>query len=87
MNNVTHEYTADAVIHDLNQVIDPVKAKFLPHFFKTGKGEYGEGDKFIGVTVPQQRLIANKYLNLRIPEIRKLLHQPVHECRLTALLI
>ena len=46
---------------DLESMINPEKAAFFPHFFKTGKGQYGEGDEFIGVTVPNQRIIAKKY--------------------------
>jgi 3-methyladenine DNA glycosylase AlkD len=75
------------VIKDLNSYVDKSKAEFLPRFFKTGKGEYGEGDIFIGVVVPNQRLVAKKYKDLPLPEIQKLLESPIHEQRLTALLI
>ena len=63
------------------------KAKLLARFFKTGKGEYGEGDTFWGITVPEQRVVAKEFVALSLPEIKKLLQSPVHECRLTALLI
>lgn len=56
-------------------------------FFKTGKGQYGEGDKFIGVTVPEQRKIAKQFKELSIEEAEKLLQSPIHEHRLTALFI
>jgi 3-methyladenine DNA glycosylase AlkD len=72
---------------DLAKLVDKNKAVFLPRFFKTGPGEYGEGDKFIGVVVPAQRLVAKKYGELPLPDIEKLLHDEIHECRLTALLI
>jgi 3-methyladenine DNA glycosylase AlkD len=79
--------SAADVIDDLNSLADPVKAGFFPRFFKTGIGQYGQGDQFIGVTVPKARIIAHKYLNLSYSEIEKLIQNPIHECRLTALLI
>jgi 3-methyladenine DNA glycosylase AlkD len=79
--------TANNVIVDLNTHVDKQKAEFLPRFFKTGKGEYGEGDIFIGIVVPNQRIVAKKYKDLPLSEIQKLLSNKVHEYRLTALLI
>jgi 3-methyladenine DNA glycosylase AlkD len=78
---------AEDVIRALNTYIDRKKTEFLPKYFKTGKGEYGEGDIFIGVVVPNQRLVAKKYLELPLPQIQKLLSSNIHEHRLTALLI
>lgn len=72
---------------DLKKLADPQKAKFLPRFFKTGPGEYGEGDKFIGVTVPNTRIIAKRYGNLSFSDLKLLLTSPIHEERLCALLI
>lgn len=66
---------------------DPKKAQSLARFFKTGKGEYGEGDVFWGLTVPEQRRIAKKHSSLSLSEVEKLLHSKVHEHRLTALLL
>jgi hypothetical protein len=79
------------------------KAMLLARFFKTGRGQYAEGDKFLGVTVPVQRAIVKKYQGLTLwnpkgrpkaystgpslPEIKKFLYSPYHECRLTGLLI
>ncbi len=63
------------------------KAAFLPKFFKAGPGQYAEGDRFFCVSVPAQRLIARLHRDLPLPEIRNLLRDPFHECRLTALLI
>src|SRR3989338_1862838 len=63
------------------------KAIILSGFFKTGKGEYGYGDKFLGVTVPESRIVAKQNLNLNLNEIKKLLHSEFHEERLVALLI
>jgi 3-methyladenine DNA glycosylase AlkD len=64
------------------------KAEFLPRFFKTGKGEYGEGDRFHGVVVPDQRKVANKFSSTTSKEvIIELLHSPFHEERLTGVFI
>src|SRR5690554_6905699 len=66
---------------------DPTRAVHSLRFFKTGKGEYGEGDKFIGCTVPQTRSVAAKYTKLPLNEVAKLLDDEIHECRLCALVI
>jgi 3-methyladenine DNA glycosylase AlkD len=79
--------TAHSVINDLKAIATPEKAKASAWFFKTGEGQYGYGDVFIGVTVPQQRHIAKQYKTLPLSEIEKLLTDKIHECRLTALLI
>lgn len=74
-------------IRDLRKQRDPVRAKSSVWFFKTGKGEYGEGDKFLGVTVPETRKVAKKYSELTIAEIEKILNSRWHEERLLALII
>lgn len=63
------------------------KAKLLSGFFKTGKGEYGEGDLFLGIMVPQSRLFAKKFSSLSFQEIAQLLKSRFHEERLVAVLI
>jgi 3-methyladenine DNA glycosylase AlkD len=72
---------------DLRMAANPEKAVFFPRFFKAGPGQYAEGDKFLGVTVPAQRAVAKKYANLSLQQIEKLLTSEWHEYRLTALLI
>lgn len=79
--------TARMVEGELKKTARKEKVKILSSFFKTGKGEYGEGDIFIGVNVPSQRKIASKYIDLDFNEIKKLLASKVHEFRLTALII
>ncbi len=72
---------------DLKVRANPAKAKLLRGFFKTGKGQYGEGDIFLGIMVPIQREIVKKYQDLSLRDIQKLLNSRVHEERLIALLI
>ena len=81
------QLTAAAVKRELKTLINPEKAAFYPSFFKTGKGEYGEGDKFLGVVVPDQRKVARQFKSLPLKQIEKLLDDPYHECRLTGILI
>ncbi len=83
MANITNQITKA-----LQFLAIPEKAEFLPKFFKTGKGEYGEGDKFLGVIVPDQRKIAKEfYSKISLEELSELLSSEIHEHRLTALLI
>lgn len=79
--------TANEVKKKLRQAADPAKAKILAGFFKTGPGQYGEGDKFLGIAVPQQRLIIKESRDLPIEEIKILLESPWHEDRLTGVLL
>jgi len=72
---------------ELQHLADPDRAKILQKFFKTGKGQYGEGDVFLGIKVPEQRKLAKKYQGLTLKEINKLLSSKYHEHRLTSLLI
>lgn len=63
------------------------QASQLARFFKTGPGQYGEGDRFLGVMVPQTRLVAREFQDLDFPEIQRLLKSPFHEDRLLGLVI
>ena len=66
---------------------NPAKAAEFAHFFRAGPGGYGEGDRFLVVPVPVQRQIARQFRELPEAEWKKLLRDPHHECRLTALFI
>ena len=72
---------------DLEKAANPEKVNIYQRFFKTGKGEYSEGDIFIGLTVPKQREIAKKYVSLDLNDVKDLLSNKVHEYRLTGFLI
>ena len=72
---------------DMQKLSSKEKAKLLARFFKTGKGEYGYGDIFLGITVPETRNIAKKYSNLNLDYAKELLKSKIHEHRLVALLI
>ena len=72
---------------ELKNRADPKKAKILKRFFKTGSREYGEGDIFLGIAVPEIRRLAKKYTTLRLEEVKRLLHSKFHEERLLSLLI
>ncbi|GBF49861.1 hypothetical protein LPTSP4_13810 [Leptospira ryugenii] len=79
---------AKEVLKSLKKKANPEKAKFYPKFFKTEKGEYGYGDKFLGVVVPEQRNIAKQYYKqIQKEDIQFLLDEPFHEARLTALFL
>jgi len=77
----------EGIRSDLRRLANAGRAKSLQGFFKTGNGEYGEGDVFIGVTVPQCREIAKAHAGSSLVDLRFLLESKVHEERLTALLI
>jgi 3-methyladenine DNA glycosylase AlkD len=76
--------TAKLVMSELKKLASPAKAKELAGYFKTGKGGYGEGDIFLGISVPTQRMVAVKHADLPLTEILKLLKSGIHEHRFTA---
>lgn len=71
----------------LEKLGSPAKAAHALRFFKAGPGQYAEGDAFLGVTVPEQRAIAKRFKDATLADIEVLLADPVHEIRLTALLM
>lgn len=81
------EVSASEVIRDLHELADPERAQHSARYFKTGRGEYGEGDTFIGVRVPQVREVARIHRSLPPAEIQELISSEEHEVRLCALII
>ncbi|MFT4303875.1 MAG: DNA alkylation repair protein [Candidatus Woesearchaeota archaeon] len=85
--NINKTIKAERIIKELKLKSNLERKNILQRFFKTGKGEYGEGDIFLGVTVPEIRKIAKKYSSISFIEINKILKTRIHEQRLVALLI
>jgi 3-methyladenine DNA glycosylase AlkD len=79
--------TLDNLRKDLRKFERPEKAKFLKRFFKTGKGEYAEGDLFLGLMTNETRAVAKKFSDLSFPDLAKLLSSRIHEERVVALMI
>lgn len=75
------------IIKALREYCDEEKKIVLPCFFKTGKGEYGEGDRFLGIVVPNTRKVAKEFSDVSLDVVEALLESEWHECRLCALLI
>jgi 3-methyladenine DNA glycosylase AlkD len=79
--------TADDILVCLQALGNEDRARVMQRYFKTGPGEYGEGDVFIGMAMPDLRKFARKYVVLPLPEVARLLNSPIHEARMLALLI
>lgn len=78
---------ASEICHHLQEIGDPERARVSQKFFKTAPGQYGEGDIFVGIRVPDLRVLAKEYQTLSLQETIELLQSPIHEARLLALLI
>lgn len=72
---------------EIKKQANPNQALILQRFFKTGEGEYGEGDVFFGIKVPQQRTIAKQFKGLSLNDLKSLIHSKVHEERLISAFI
>lgn len=79
--------TAEHVKETIFDLMQPERAVLLARFFKTGSGQYGEGDQFLGLTMPQQRQIAYQFADLAFTEVEKLVQDEYHECRMVGLVI
>lgn len=84
---ITSDASAAAIQAELETCINPEKRAYLPKFFKTGPGQYGEGDQFLGIVVPDTRRVAKLHKDEPLPVCAALLDSPWHECRLCALLM
>jgi 3-methyladenine DNA glycosylase AlkD len=84
---VTSAQTLAAVRRRLQEAGDPEDAAFLQRFFKTGPGQYGEGDRFLGIRVPMTRTLAREFAELPLSDVETLLHDKWHEARLLALVL
>ncbi|MFA6252020.1 MAG: DNA alkylation repair protein [Candidatus Paceibacterota bacterium] len=78
---------SERLIRKLEKLADKEQARILSGFFKTGKGQYGEGDIFLGIKVPISRKIAKEFTDLELGEIQRLLNSKIHEVRFAALVI
>jgi 3-methyladenine DNA glycosylase AlkD len=79
--------SANFLIDEFIALGDPEQAAFLQGFFKTGKGQYAEGDVFLGIKVPQTRAAIKAYKNMPLQEIKILLYSGFHEIRLAGFLL
>jgi 3-methyladenine DNA glycosylase AlkD len=77
----------DEIRQKLKRLGDKERAAISQRFFKTGPGEYGEGDIFLGIRVPELRKLAKQYRGISPADVRRILRSPIHEERLLALLI
>ena len=87
-NKMKNKDTADRIITELTSLYNEDQSQRISLFFKTGKGEYGEGDRFLGVKVPVTRSIVKKYRNqVSLKDVENLINSPWHEIRLTGFLL
>ncbi|MCF7826163.1 MAG: DNA alkylation repair protein [Candidatus Marinimicrobia bacterium] len=78
---------ADQILKEVIELVDPERAQHSQGFFKTGRGEYGEGDVFLGIRVPRLRALAKKFKHATTQDALDLLHSKYHEVRLLALFL
>ena len=81
------ELTYNQAKDELLALAQPRRAELVARFFKAIPGQYGEGDRFLGLTMPQQRQITKQYQDLPLDETEQLVQDAYHECRMTGLLI
>ncbi|MCR5887026.1 DNA alkylation repair protein [Hymenobacter sp. J193] len=79
--------TAADLLARIHSLADPPRAVAVARFFQTGPGQYGEGDQFLGLPMPQQRQLARKFRGLPMAEVEQLVQNPWHDCRSVGLII
>lgn len=79
--------TAQGAMNEMAKYASDIRAADLQWFFKTGPGEYGEGDQFIGLKVPDIRKVCKLFKDLPLAEVRKLIESPIHEHRMAGLIL
>ncbi|WP_400191981.1 DNA alkylation repair protein [Hymenobacter sp. B81] len=83
----TTALSAADLLARIHTLADPERAVAVARFFQTGPGQYGEGDRFLGLTMPQQRALAREFKALPLPEVEQLVRSPWHDCRSVGLII
>lgn len=81
------ELTYSSVKNALLALAQPERAVLVARFFKTAPGQYGEGDQFLGLSMPQQHEVVKQFRKLPMDETEQLVRDPYHECRMVGLLI
>ena len=79
--------TASSALREMRRLANPTRAKHSLRFFKMGPGQYGEGDTFLGLSLPQIRSLSKQYRDLSLGDVAQLLASPWHEARLIALIV
>ncbi len=85
--SATDHITSEEITRRLEALGDPKRAVLVQAYFKTGPGGYGEGDRFVGIPVPEIRKLVRQYRGLPLDETEILLASPIHQARLFALLV
>ncbi|QIX62546.1 DNA alkylation repair protein [Hymenobacter sp. BT18] len=83
---MSHPTGADLLAR-IHSLADPTRAIAVARFFQTGPGQYGEGDQFLGLSMPQQRRLAREFRSLPLPDVEQLVQNPWHDCRSIGLII
>jgi 3-methyladenine DNA glycosylase AlkD len=87
IGSLSTESMIEELKRELLSLANPKRAVIMQRYFKTGRGQYGEGDEFLGISMPDARKVANKYSHITLDEVRMLLHSKIHEERMVAVLI